>query len=733
MAATTSTSAFSRLHPSLQEALYQMNWTELRPIQVDTIHEIYDGTGDLIIAARTAAGKTEAAFLPILSRMLVEPARGVRVVYVGPLKALINDQFSRVEELCRNAEIPVHKWHGDVAAAPKRRLLEHPSGVVLITPESIESLFVNHAHRLSEVFAALSFIVIDELHSFIGTERGAHLRSLIRRLGAKSRLPVRCAGLSATLGPDVGAVRRWLRPSDPDGVGVIEDPAPKSIQLRISGYLRHPGRKERKAEKHGIELSPSLEGQLEKDVFETFRGKTALVFINAKSDIEEIADYAQRESERSGMACPFRVHHGSLSKGEREETEEALKSTKPTATFCSSTLEMGIDVGNVKLVGQIGPPWSVSSLTQRLGRSGRKEGEPSIIRIFIEEDEPEQNTSLFRRLFLDLLQATAMTKLMLEKWCEPPEVDCLHLSTLIQQILSVIKERGGTRADTLHRTLVLEGAFPSVDQPTTVQVLRSMGQADLIEQARDGLLITGILGEKIVAHHDFYIAFIVHEEYRVNHAGHHIGNIAFVPEFEEDRFLILAGRRWQILDIDHDRKTITVRPSPGGRVPGFHSTSGRDIHPRVREVMKALLEPGDLPQYLDMKAREMLVKARATAADSGLLRTCFVQDGPDAIWFTWTGSRIQRTLRGLGAFFGGFKVEDEDVALTFEKTPVDRVQEVYRAFLSECPDAVALARQFPYRIVQKYDRYLSDDLTAEVFARERMDLPGALQKIREIG
>jgi ATP-dependent helicase Lhr and Lhr-like helicase len=710
-----------------------MRWTRLRQIQVESIHEVFDGDGDLIIAAKTAAGKTEAAFLPVLSRILSEPAQGIRAVYAGPLKALINDQFSRLEELCREAEISVHKWHGDVSPSLKRRLLEHPSGVLLITPESIESLFVNHAHRLGRVFQSLAFIVIDELHSFIGTERGAHLRSLIRRLGAKSSLSVRRAGLSATFGPDVSAVRRWLRPWDPDAVRVIEDPTPKTIQLRVNGYLRHPTRKDREPHNDNTETPPSPAGDLETDVFETFRGKTALIFVNTKSHIEKIADYAQRESERRGLPNHFRVHHGSLSKGEREETEEALKSTKPTATFCSSTLEMGIDVGNVKIAGQIGPPWSVSSLTQRLGRSGRKEGEPSIIRIFIEEDEPEQDTSLFRRLFLNLLQATAMTKLMLEKWCEPPEVDCLHLSTLVQQVLSVIKERGGARADTLHRALVLDGGFPSVDRPMMLRVLRSMGAADLIEQTPDGLLNTGILGEKIVGHHDFYVAFIVHEEYRVNHANHHIGNIAFDPGFEEERFLILAGRRWQIMDIDHDRKTIAVRPSPGGRVPGFHSAQARDIHPRVREVMKALLEPGEVPLYIDVKAREMLIQARATAADSGLLRNSFLQDGPDAIWFTWTGSRIQGTLWGLGTFFGGLKVIDEGVALVFEKVSAARVQEIYHAFLTDCPDGVSLASQYTHRLIEKYDRYLSDDLTAELFARERLDLSGALEKIRAIG
>jgi len=739
MASEPSLKAFERLHPSLQEALYRMRWTKLRQIQVDAIHEVFDGTGDLIIAAKTAAGKTEAAFLPILSHVLGEPSSGVPAVYVGPLKALINDQFSRLEELCQEAEIPVHKWHGDVSSSAKRRLLEHPSGILLITPESIESLFVNHPHQLTELFAHLAFIVIDELHSFIGTERGAHLRSLICRLAAKSRDPVRRAGLSATLGSEIGAACRWLRPSQPETVRIIEDSEKKSIQLRIAGYLKHATAKKQTEGKDGSGSMRSFEGDLEKDVFETFHGKTALIFANAKSYIEKCADYARQESARRGVPDLFAVHHGSLSKGEREETEESLKSAHPTATFCSSTLEMGIDVGNVKLVGQMGPPWSVSSLTQRLGRSGRKEGEASVIRIYIEEDEPDQNTSLIDRLFPELLQAAAMTELLLEKWCEPPETNRLHLSTLIQQVLSIITERGGVRADELYRVLVLAGGFPDIEQQTLAQVLRCMGTADLIEQAPDGLLITGLHGERIVRSHDFYVAFTVREEYRVNHGGHHIGNIAIGPEFQVDGFLILAGRRWKILDIDHERKVITVQPSPGGRVPRFPGDDGLDIHSRVREGMKALLERTDLPVFLDMKAREMLLQARAASRNSGMLTNPFLQDGPDTIWFPWTGSRIQRTLFALGKFFGGLAVTEEKshpasarIALMFEKATVPKVQEVYRGFLEKCPDAVSLAEQFEGRVREKYEPYLSDDLTAQLFAQERIDLVGALQKIREI-
>src|SRR3954451_13600245 len=243
--------AFSRLHPKLQEPLYAMRWTRLRPIQVDAIHEIFDGDGDLIIEARTAAGKTEAAFLPILSRVVDGHQGGVRAVYAGPLKALINDQFLRLERLCERAEIPVHKWHGDVGQAAKKRLLEKPSGVLLITPESIESLFVNHPHELSRVFARLGYFVIDELHSFLGNERGAHLRSLMTRLAGKSRGAVRRVGLSATLGEpgaggrgggrarraassaplgERGPARRWLRTAAPERVRLLEDPEGKGVR-----------------------------------------------------------------------------------------------------------------------------------------------------------------------------------------------------------------------------------------------------------------------------------------------------------------------------------------------------------------------------------------------------------------------------------------------------------------------------------------------------------------------
>jgi len=213
-------SAFQRLNPIIQEELYRMKWTALRSIQVDAIHEIIGGNKHLIISANTAGGKTEAAFLPILSEIVEDHKSSVRALYVGPLKALINDQFRRLEELCERAEIPVHKWHGDVGQSKKHQVLKSPGGVLLITPESIESLFINHPDKLDRLFSHLSFIVIDEMHAFLGTERGAQLRSLLARLTQRANHHVRIIGLSATLG-DMTSAQKWVDQENPDSIAMI--------------------------------------------------------------------------------------------------------------------------------------------------------------------------------------------------------------------------------------------------------------------------------------------------------------------------------------------------------------------------------------------------------------------------------------------------------------------------------------------------------------------------------
>jgi ATP-dependent Lhr-like helicase len=735
--ASRETVAFGLLHPAMQEQLYQMRWRQLRPIQVEAIHRVLEGGNHLVLAARTAGGKTEAAFLPILSRLLEQRAAGVRALYVGPLKALINDQFRRLEDLCARTAIPVHRWHGDVSQSAKKKLLDTPAGVLLITPESIESLFINHPERLGTLFGRLLFVVVDELHAFPGTERGAHLQSLLARLTVRSRERVRLLGLSATLGDDRDASRRWLCPHAADAVELLEDAEGHRQGYDVKAYLRRSRPAATRNSRDAADDAPDeaalvteADEHLAEDLISTFYGKTALIFGNNKPKLEFYADLITRDLARQKRPNLFAIHHGSLSKAVREQTEEELRSDRPTATFCSSTLELGIDVGSVQLIGQLGAPWSVNSLTQRLGRSGRGEGETSRIRLFVEADEPDERSPFLERLFPELLQAIAMVELLREPWCEPLETDRLHASTLVQQILSVIAETGGARADALYDTLVTRGGFTTVDRPFFVGVLRSLGAKDLLEQAAEGELILGLQGERLVRNRDFYVAFQTAEEFRVTHEGQAIGSIDAHPGLVTESYVILAGRRWKVLEINVERREIVVEPSRGGRLPAFVGSGRTDVHPRVRRMMRELLFVDYVPPYLDPVARDMLARARVTAREAGLETRPFFLDGPDVIWFTWTGSRINRTLLALGLSLSRWHVTDDEIALTFEKASAPAVVEAYRAFLSGHPAPEQLARCFPCLAQEKYDRFLAEPLQAQVFAKNRLDVPGALDLIR---
>jgi len=724
-----SASAFELLHPALQEELYRMRWTELWAIQVEAIHEILQGDRHVVISAATAGGKTEAAFLPILSRIIDDHQDGVRALYVGPLKALINDQFRRLEELCERSGIPVHRWHGDVGLSRKRTLLDDPAGVLLITPESVESLFVNHPAQLPALFQRLAFIVVDELHSFIGTERGAHLRSLLARVMAKSRVRVRLVALSATMG-NIPAAARWLCREQAENTRIIIGDGGRTIQYLLKGYLRSSSAAP--AAGGGEELMETeADRLLAGEIVCAFHGRTGLIFANSRRMLEFYADLVRRMCGEQHLPDCFRVHHGSLSKAEREETEDALRSDRPTATFCSSTLELGIDVGNIELVGQIGAPWSVSSLTQRLGRSGRREEQASVMRLFIQDDEPTERTGLLYRLFPELLQAIAMTELMLERWCEPPEADRLHLSTLVQQIMSVIAEKGGARADGLYDALISQGAFTNIDGATFIHVLRSMGASDLVEQTPEGTLILGLHGERIVRNFDFYSAFVTTKEMRVVHNGKLIGTITAMPGLAADGYLILAGRRWHVLEVDERRDEIVVEPSRGGRVPYFRGASGADIYPEVRRRMRDLLASESMPRYLDSTARDMLAAARSTIRAVHALEQPFVNDGSDLVWLTWTGSRINRTLMALGSFVAGLKVTDDGIALTCENVSERAVRDAFQALLAAHPSAEELAAKFPIKAHEKYDWCLSKELQARVLAQNGLDMEGAVALIRD--
>lgn len=474
-------SGFSLLHPSIQRWVWSKGWTSLRDAQERAIRPILEGKDDVIIAAATAAGKTEAAILPILTNIANAGEESALAIYVSPLKALINDQWGRLEELCESLEVPVIPWHGDIAASRKSQFRKHPRGVLLITPESLEALFVTRGSETPRLFAAAQHIVIDELHAFIGTDRGKQMQSLLHRIEAAAERRIPRIGLSATLG-DLHLAAAFLRPGDAEQVQLIVSQAGgQELRIQVRGYLCPAFVATKENAKASEEQALGSENAIADHLFKVLRGTNNLVFPNSRKKVEFYTDALRRRCEQHAVAVEFWPHHGSLARTIREETEKALKQgDRPATAICTTTLELGIDIGAVRSVAQVGPGPSVASLRQRLGRSGRRPGEAAILRSYNIEQALTGKSSLSDCLREGLVQSIAMIRLLLRGWFEPPSSKGLHLSTLVQQVLSVIAERGGAHAQQLYRWLVTEGAFRGLSVAEFGELLSSLGSKDLI-------------------------------------------------------------------------------------------------------------------------------------------------------------------------------------------------------------------------------------------------------------
>ena len=712
--------AFFRLHPSIQRWIYDQGWTELRDAQEKAAASILDCSGDVIIAAATAFGKTEAAFLPICSRLISAEQSGACVLYVSPLKALINDQSDRMERLCESLDIPVHPWHGDISQSRKREFLKQPSGILLITPESLESLFVNRGTSVAGLFSGLQYIVVDELHSFIGTERGQQLQSQLRRLEDAVGRQIPRIALSATLG-DMLLAASFLRPPGGDKVRVIESTAPgQGLKLLVRGY-RITGLTVRDREED--EEEPENDGSaraVASDLMKTLRGSKNLVFANSRSQVEKYADLLGRICETERLPNEFWAHHGNLSKEIREDAEAALKDpSRPATAICTSTLELGIDIGTVKSIAQIGTPNSVASLRQRLGRSGRR-GEPAILRTYIQESEIDSKSSIEDLLRTELVQTIAMVNLLLARWCEPSGAGRLHLSTLIQQVLSVIAQFGGI---TPRRAWSILSDVSTADQGTFLQVLRTLGTRKVIRQETDGTLLLDEAGERIVGHYSFYSAFTTPEEYRIVATGKMLGTLPIDRPLQENSALIFAGRRWRVVGIDEQRKVIEVRPSPGGRVPEFNGGRG-DVHDRVRQEMHAVLVGKDIPSYLDATARELLGEARTHFSHHGLEYRYIVPNGSETVVFTWRGDRVNDTLAVWFKHLGQI-AQNSGAAVRVFACESDTVAALQRMASDPPPEAAVLADCVRNKLSEKYDWLLDKPLMNAEYASRKLDVSGA--------
>jgi ATP-dependent Lhr-like helicase len=711
--------SFGLLHPKVQRWIWQQGWEELRDIQERSIPTLLTTERDLIIAAGTASGKTEAAFLPIASRIASaapKPGSGFNALYISPLRALINDQFRRMEGLCEELEIPVVKWHGDVSESHKAKARRKPQGIVLITPESLEALLVRYGSECRRLFGAVQHAVVDELHAFLDVPRGRQLQSLLHRIEVVAGRRIARVGLSATLA-DIAQAARFLRPLDSEAVEILKSEyGGQQVMLQIRGYIDpdHTG--------DDSDVS-AAQAAIVQHVYETLRGTRGLIFAGSRQNVERLTADLSDLSEKSAVPNEFFAHHGSLSREHREEAEARMRDeTRPASIVCTTTLELGIDIGHIDAIAQYGAGHSVASMRQRLGRSGRRAGKPAVMRIYVRETAFAPNIHPLDALRPDLVQAVAMVNLMQRHWLEPAQEGALHLSTLMHQLMALITQFGGLRASQAYQMLVKSGVFPNIDTDLFADVLRHMGKPDvgLIEQAADGTLLLGRVGEMIAENYRFFAVFHVPEEYSVVHGSKHLGSLPLEYPHRIGDLIIFAGRRWRVEAIDDQRHEISVIPAKGGRPPRF---GGAGLGPSagIVEEMRRVYQDFKIPPFIDRGAQQLLTEARQSFAKYGLVGSDILEHGAEILLFPWAGGPAQLALTlclrdfGLMAEPNGFAIVIDDAGRG------DVVKALQGIAANPAPDPAYLAASFSSKTIDKYDMYLSEELQAANFASRALE------------
>jgi len=743
---------FSRLAPFIQDYIYRAKWDELRPIQVMAIEAILDTPNHLLITSGTASGKTEAAFLPILTELHEHPSLSIGAMYIGPLKALINDQFYRLNDLLQESQIPVQSWHGDIAQSKKTKFLKRGQGILQITPESLEAMLINRQTELGRLFGDLRFVVIDELHAFIGSDRGRQVLCQLQRLARYQKQLTRRIGLSATLGEPELAME-WLRGGTDLAVTHLNDTVGRrEILLGLEHFVRH---------KEEVEVADDESETLlssDETLFEEFEEspeqmlllpdetdalfkhmltmvqsvKKTLIFANSRNETEEIIHNLRRQAAvETEDEDNYYVHHGSISSAIRERAEEDMRNPNiPTCVAATITLELGIDIGNLDQVLQLNASSTVSSFVQRLGRTGRR-GSAAKMFFYSSEDVNEENPTLGEQIPWGLLQLIAVVQLYLEeKWIEPPEVPKLPTSLLYHQTMSILNGKTELTPPKLAEYVLSLSPFQAVSQDQFRTLLLHLLEIDHLERIEGGGLIVGAASERMVNNYHFYATFENETEYQVREGSREIGTIQSVPAID-DRFR-LAGRAWRVLDINEEKHIIFVERVKG-RAQSYWSGGGANIHTRILQRMCLILQEDKEYGYLQSRALERLRSARQLARHTGMTTRSVLPLGEGRFMLLpWRGSRTVETL-ALLLIHGGMptQIRHSPYYLVANASDMTPIQDLLRELVQNPPSPEALIEGMSSLelLLNKYDRYVPETLLREAYVIDHLDMKGALESI----
>jgi ATP-dependent helicase Lhr and Lhr-like helicase len=701
--------AFARFPPRLQQAIVsRVGWTSLRPVQELAGEAILDGK-NVVVIAPTAGGKTEAAIFPGLAGLVESEPDGVGVIYVAPLRALLNNLRDRVGTYAEMVGLRRFVWHGDISDVAKRKFVKEPAEILMTTPESLEVMLVSPRSPAARLFRDVRLVVVDEVHALAGTDRGAHLMSVLERLAPLSGNDLQRVGLSATVGNPERIVE-WLKGSSRRD-GVVVDPPKDPVKRDLL-----------------VRLHESV-SDLAADAARRATGKKSLFFCQSRATTEAVAERMR------GRSIDVFVHHSSVSLEERTAAEARFAHGTNACIVCTSTLELGIDVGDLDLVFQANAPTTVSSFLQRMGRTGRRPGTTANTTFLC--DDPDA-----------VLQAVALVELAREGWVEriPEQGRCWPV--LVHQLLAMTLQFGAVSAERCWEQLSRVPDFRAIARPELDVLVEHMRREGYLYES-GGLLSMGEAAERAFGRKNFrelYAVFSSPALYRVvTLAGRDLGSLEqeFVDRLvEQMSSFLLGGRAWTVERVNHDDRVVAVREAPAGSKPTWGGFLPQFLGFEVCQRMQRLLTDATSYPYVDELSLADLEERRKDLGN--LLREpglALQLDGSIARWWTFAGGRINHTLKYGLEVAGGWKVIADNIQLRIEGNGVGHetvrsvIGKMARAELWAEPTMrqAVLAKLPGYRL-SKFQDCLPDAQALEVIESYLLDVEGTVAWLeREVG
>lgn len=690
--------AFGRLHPAVQHhVVNSLGWRSLRPLQDDAIEPVLDGR-HVLLGAPTAGGKTEAAVLPLLSRMVQERWPGLSVLYVCPLRALLNNLYPRVEGYCELLGHRAAIWHGDVGDGERKRILADPPDVLLTTPESLEAMLMSRRVESERLFGGIQAVLVDEIHAFAGDDRGWHLLAVLARLDALAGREIQRVGLTATVGnPDW--LLDWL---------VCGGAGRREVVMVGAG---EPGELDLTAD------WVASEGNAANVISSLHRGEKRLVFADSRARVESLA-----AGLRAKGTTVF-VSHSSLSRDDRRQAERAFSETRDCVIVATPTLELGIDVGDLDRVIQIGAPRTVASLLQRMGRTGRRTG-------------TVRNCLFLATSDMELLQALSLIRLVLDGWVEPLIAPGEPVNLIAQQLLARVLAEGRVgRTDwpgSFDRVRFQAGLSPAVP----LEVLEHMlGRAVLVDGG--GIVAMGPVGEQEYGRRNFMDVtslFLTEPLLAVRWGQRELGSVdpsSLASRDDARATILLGGRAWGVRDVDWNRRLVWVEPvdEPGrSRWAGSGAALSIEVCHSIRTVLCA---DNRLDEHVTRRAAAKLAEVRGEHDWAREARTTLVRDTTRSRsrWWTFGGARANRALAAQLDAAGTATMAVDDLGIGLRSSiPLDELVAVAEAIAPAELHAPVDKRRLD---TVKFGSCVPDTRLEQMLAARDADLDGRAQVLSE--